>query len=139
MLLADYAQTSEGKLNVIGGGWNLMGPQPAPSAIAILFEVPWDRSNERHDFVLELLDSDGAPVHMDGPDGEMPIRIESSFEVGRPPGIKPGTPLNLPFTINLVPQPLAPGGRYEWRLSVNGDTDEDWRLAFSMRPAPAAT
>jgi hypothetical protein len=29
--------------------------------------------------------------------------------------------------------PLEPGGRYEWRLSVDGEGDEDWRLGFSVR------
>ena len=55
------------------------------------------------------------------------------FEVGRPAGIKPGTPLELPLAVNSGPLPLEPGGRYEWRLSIDGEGDEDWRLAFSVR------
>lgn len=136
MLLADYAQAAEGKLNIIGGGWNITGPAPVPSAIAILIEVPWDRTNERHEFTLELVDSDGDPVMGLGASGsEEPLRIGGQFEVGRPPGIKRGTPISFPLAINLAPQPLPPDGRYEWRLSINGESDEDWRLAFSTRPA----
>jgi hypothetical protein len=35
--------------------------------------------------------------------------------------------------------PLDPGGRYEWRLSIDGEVDDDWRLAFSVREEPAET
>ena len=137
MLLADHAQAADGKLNIIGAGWNMAGPEPSPAAIAILFEVPWDRANERHAFKLELVDADGYPVLIPTPEGEQPLVIEGEFEVGRPPGVKRGTPLSFPFALNLGPQPIPPGGRYEWRLTVDEESDEDWRLAFTMRPAPA--
>jgi hypothetical protein len=133
MVLCDYAQAADGKLNVIGGGWTLIGPQPAPSAIGMIFEIPWDRTNEQLGFRLELVDQDGAPFTVDTPDGEQPLLIEGHFEVGRPPGIKPGTPLTFPFAVNLPPHEFAPGGRYEWRLTVNGQSDQDWRLAFGVR------
>ena len=35
MLLADSAQAVEGKLYILGGGWNITGPEPSPSGIAI--------------------------------------------------------------------------------------------------------
>ncbi|MGH2780595.1 MAG: hypothetical protein ACRDLA_04090 [Thermoleophilaceae bacterium] len=49
MLLADAAQTAEGKLYVLGGGWAITGPDPSPSAVAMYIEVPWDQANMRHD------------------------------------------------------------------------------------------
>jgi hypothetical protein len=135
MMLADYAQAAEGKLNVIGGGWSLTGPNPTPSALAILIEVPWDRTNEPHKVRIELVDSDGEPVEGLGPTGPGPIVIEANLEVGRPPGIKRGTPIGIPVAINMPPQALEPDSRFEWRLSINGESDENWRLAFSTRPA----
>jgi hypothetical protein len=138
MLLADHAQAAEGKLNIIGAGWTMVGPGPAPFAIAILFEVPWDRANEQHDFRLELVDSDGEAVLVQTQEGEEPLVIAGQFEVGRPPGVKRGTALPFPLAINMGPQPLAPGGRFEWRLTVDEESDEDWRLAFSTRPAEDA-
>ena len=136
-MLADHAQAAEGKLNIIGAGWSVSGPGPTPFAIAILFEVPWDRANEEHHFKLELVDSDGQEVIVPTPDGEGPLVIDGQFEVGRPPGVKRGTPLSFPLALNLGPQPLAPGGRYEWRLTVDEESHEDWRLAFSTRPLEA--
>lgn len=137
ILLADSAQVADGKLYLLGGGWNITGPQPTQSAIAMLFEVPWDRANERHHVRLDLLDADGQPVPMPNPVGEAaPLVIEADFEVGRPPGLKRGTPLSLPLAVNLPPLPLPPDGRFEWRLTINGEAHEDWRAAFSTRPAP---
>ena len=137
MLLADFVQVSDGKLTVVGGGWSLTGPETTPFGIAILVHVPWDQANRRHTLRLELVDADGRPVTLPGDDGEeRPIVFldDVEFEVGRPAGIKPGTPLELPLAVNSGPLPLEPGGRYEWRLSIDGAGDEDWRLAFSVRP-----
>jgi hypothetical protein len=135
LLLADSAQVADGKLYVLGGGWNVTGPQPTPFALAMLIEVPWDRANEEHRLRVECLDADGRPVLVPQPDGsEEPLFFEAGFEIGRPPGLKPGSALNVPLAVNLPRQPLAPNSRYEWRLSIDGETDEDWRVAFSTRP-----
>jgi hypothetical protein len=134
MLLADAAQASEGKLYVLGAGWAIIGPGPAPSAIAMLIEVPWDRANTRYPWKLELVDSDGVAVAVPGPMGEQPVEVGGELEVGRPPGITPGTPLAIPVAINLGPLPLPPDGRYEWRLSIGEESHEHWRLPFSTRP-----
>jgi hypothetical protein len=133
MILCDYAQAAEGKLNIIGGGWSLTGPNPAPFGIGILFQVPWDQANDRHSFRLELLDADGNPVVVQGLEGEQPVVVEGGFETGRPPGLRPGTPLDFPFAMNSGPLPLPPGQRFEWRLTVDGETRDDWRVAFGTR------
>jgi hypothetical protein len=137
ILLADAAQAIENKLYILGGGWSVTGPDPTPSALAIALKVPWDEANERHEMRVELLDSDGGAVLV-GPDADeaRPVVIESQFEVGRPPGLKPGTPIDLAFAVNLGPVPLPPGGRYEWRLSIDGHSEAHWHAAFSTRPAP---
>ncbi len=139
LLLADAAQAVNGKLYVLGGGWSLTGPDPAPMALAVKIEVPWDRANIKHRWRLELLDGDGAPVEVaSGPDGPpQPLRIEGEFEAGRPAGLKPGTPLDVALALNLAPLPLPAGGRYVWRLAIEG-WDEDWRVAFSTRAVATA-
>ena len=135
LLLAEAAQVADGKLFVLGGGWNIIGPAPSPFALAILIEVPWDRTNEEHTVRLELLDADGHPVLAAQAEGEdEPLVITAGFEVGRPPGLKRGAPLNVPLAINLAPHPIPPNGRYEWRMTINGEAHEDWRAVFSTRP-----
>lgn len=136
LLLADAAQSAEGKLNVLGGGWSITGPMPSPMALAIKIEVPWDRGNILHQWKLELVDADGQPIQVPiTPDGEMAaIELTGTFEPGRPPGLRAGTPLDVVLAINFGPMPIPPGGRYEWRFSIEGYEDV-WSVAFSTRPA----
>jgi hypothetical protein len=97
--------------------------------------VPWDQANTVHSFSVELLDADGEEVVLDtGEDGEQPVAFGGEFEVGRPPGLKPGTPLDFPVAMNSTPLPLE-SGRYEWRLTIDGDSRQDWTLAFTVRSA----
>jgi hypothetical protein len=134
MLLADYAVVSDGKLTIVGGGWSQTGPEPAAFGIGLLIQVPWDQANTLHSFSVELLDADGSAVGFDDEDGESDqvVAFGGEFEVGRPPGLKPGTPLDFPVAVNSTPLPLA-SGRYEWRLTIDNETRDDWRMPFTVR------
>lgn len=135
MLLADYAVVSDGKLTIVGGGWSQTGPEPAAFGIGLLIQVPWDRANTVHSFSVELLDADGGAVAFEADEEEdHAVAFGGEFEVGRPPGLKPGTPLDFPVAVNSTPLPLEPG-RYEWRLTIDGDSREDWTLPFTVRSA----
>ncbi len=89
--------------------------------------------------LLELIDLDGEPVLVDTPVGRQALRVENQFEVGRPPGVKPGTPLEVALALSLGPLPLPPGGSYAWRLSINGEGHEHWPLPFRSRETPPTT
>ena len=132
ILLSDYAVVADGKLTVVGGGWSQTGPDAAPFGIALLIQVPWDQANTVHSFSVELLDADGAAVVVESDEGDQPVAFGGEFEVGRPPGIKPGTPLDFPVAVNSTPLPLE-AGRYEWRLTIDGASRDDWRLPFTVR------
>ena len=135
LLLADAAQAVNGKLYILGGGWSIMGPDPTPSAIALKIEVPWDEANKRHLMELTLLDGDGQPVIVPTPVGDQPVKLGGEFEAGRPPGLKPGTPLDVVLAINIGPLPLAPDRRYVWRCSIDGKSEEGWQASFTVRAA----
>jgi hypothetical protein len=137
LLLADYAVVADGKLTIVGGGWSQTGPEPAPFGIALLIQVPWDQANTRHTFSVELLDADGEPVLVETEEvDDQSVAFGGDFEVGRPPGLKPGTPLDFPVAMNSTPLPLEPG-RYEWRLTIDGESRQDWTLAFTVRSEEA--
>lgn len=135
LMLADHAQVVDGKFFICGGGWSVTGPEPTPFAIIADVKVEWHEIGT-HVLRFELFDGDGQPVMVDTPDGEQPLFLQAEAPIAPLPGIKPGTTLTLPFAVNLAPQPcIAPGGIYEWRLSINGSTHEDWHVTFSTRPA----
>ena len=132
LLLCDHAEAVNGKLYINGGGWNLLFAVGAPVniSLAILIEVPWDEANRRHRLRVDLLTVDGELVEMD--DGNA-ISIPGEFEVGRPPGIKPGTTLNTPIVVNVAGLKLEAGG-YEWRLFIGDEPVA--RRPFQVTPPP---
>ena len=134
LMLAQAAQAvPNGTISVLGAGWTQI-PAGTPFAIAGIIEMPWDAAGVEHQFRLELLDDQGKPVMVDGGEGMQPVFIEGGFNVAPQPGLKRGTPLSMPLALNMGPQPLAAGSRYEWRLDIDGESHEDWRLGFNTLP-----
>lgn len=117
LILCDFAEAVNGKLYVMGGGWNVLyAPgEPVTMAVAAIVAVPWDQTNRPHELALELLTQDGAPVEVEGE----ALSVTGEFELGRPPGVKPGSSLNAPFVWTFAGLVLEAGG-YEWKLSLNG-------------------
>ena len=101
--------------------------------------MPWNQAADNHTFRLDLLDIDGHPVLSDNDEGEQqPIFVEGGFATGIPAGHTPGLPLDGTFAISFPHGlPLAPGQRYEWRLTIDGRTEDGWYLGFNTRPAAA--
>jgi hypothetical protein len=131
MMLAEHASVAEGKLTLVGAGWNVCGPNGMCS-IGMLFFVPWHLTNQNHTFRLELIDMDGNGVPIQ--EADEPMVIEGQFEVGRPPGVPKGATFPFPVPLNLGALGLPPYQQCEWRLMVDGETREDWRLMFSTKP-----
>jgi hypothetical protein len=139
MMLADAAQSLDGKLYIMGAGWTntTLG---SISAVAMIIHVSWDLANTEHEWRLELLTEDGAPVLAPVPgEGTQPIALGGGFEVGRPPGARPG--MDLPITIGVQLGPLAvEPGAYVWRLLIDGSPPDDTaRLPFVVHPRAAET
>jgi hypothetical protein len=133
LLLADAAQVSpDGKLHAIGIGWtHTSSPMTAPSAVAFILHVPWDETNRKIKWTLDLLDADGKPVMVQtGPESFSAIHMEKEIEVGRPPGTKPGAAINAPFALTISPMPLQADRTFVWVLKV---ADRQWRASFATR------
>jgi hypothetical protein len=132
MMLADAAQEVNGKLYVLGGGWSVTGPGLPPMALAVKLDVPWSDANTLHEFEIRLVTADGHPVQVEDDDEALEVRIVGKFEVGRPPGLPPGSDIDFAFTVNVGPLPLA-SGRYAWQLWIDGATAEEWQRPFQVR------
>lgn len=139
MLLADAAQVADGKLYILGGGWSITGPVPMPSAVAVKVEVDWNEVDELHHWELFLVDEDGHPVMVDTPEGSRALEVRGDFQVNRPEGLPPGSPVDFSLAVNMGPLPLAAGKRYRWNLAIDGQADESWAVSFSTRPTPVQT
>jgi len=130
VVLADYAVAHDGKLMMAGAGWSHVGSGPFGCALAFMAKVPWDMANQRLTIHAELVDEDGHPALVN----ERPLFVDISFDVTRPPHLRPGSDVDQNFAINIPQLMLPPGRTYEWRVSVNGEQRRDWNRSFSVRP-----
>ena len=134
-MLADAAQAVGGKLFILGGGWSNVWAT-VPFSIACKVEVPWHLATEPHQFRLELMDADGQPVEAPtGDGGTQPVFVEAELSTGIAPGAKPGTPMDAVLAINFPPIELELG-RYQFRVSIDGQSNDEWCLAFNRVNPP---
>jgi len=105
----------------LGGGWSqTVAGSPGVQhsmALAVKLSIPWDQANEPLDLNAALVTEDGQAVDL----GQGPIAATGNLEVGRPPGLRRGTPLDSVLALNFAGLELRPGG-YVWQLSINGET-----------------
>lgn len=116
ILLCDYAEEVNGKLYVMGGGWSrLFTPnQPSNMALAVKLTIPWNEANRLREIAVRLFNEDNEPVPNE--QGET-IELLGSMDVGRPPGLRPGSNLDATFALQFRNINLDPGG-YFWELRV---------------------
>lgn len=131
MMLCDHAQVADGKLFINGGGWSITAAHAAPSAIAMLVMVPWNRAGSPLSMQVDLIDEDGHPVVQQAEGAVNPVSISVQIDVERPAAHPAGVPIDVPLALGIPPLHLSPYSRYSWRLSIDGATREEWALSFS--------
>jgi len=131
MIAADGAQAVNGKLYILGGGFDHVNMPSVPFQhrfdLAILIDVPWTATNQPFQLVVEQLDADG---------NALSYRAEAMIETGRPPGARRGASFSVPIALPVVADFPEPG-RYILRGSINGE--ERNRVAIEAVRAPVAT
>jgi hypothetical protein len=132
-LLADAVQVLQGKLYVLGGGWNTLfvGEFPArhPSlGVGLRVRVPWSWTDRPLRISIDLQDEDGARM-LPGPP------IAQGVKVSRPQGMPDGSDVVLArsFTFNNLTFP-KPGG-YSFVISLDDDPADRLRFTVLQRPA----
>ena len=62
-ILGDYAQTSGGKLTIVGAGWSVVNAQQYPQdlqfGLGVGILVPWSETNTQIAFAFVIQDADG--------------------------------------------------------------------------------
>ena len=118
MLVADAAQSIASKVYVLGGGWTELlledfpSSPPIPFSVVVGITIPWNMTNQRFTFALELVDADGSLVET--------VAEPHEFEHGRPPGMRPGATQRLNLAVPVATEFPAPG-RYVFRGLVDGE------------------
>ncbi len=114
LMVADWAETINGKLYIQGAGWDrrLKLPKDRPDtgfAIAAGFLVPWHLTNQRHQFSLAFETGDGGQI---GPP------ITGGFNMGRPAKALPGQKFRTTIAARISVA-LPDLGAYDVKLVVN--------------------
>jgi hypothetical protein len=141
--LADsVAGPGDGKVYILGGGWNVLHTQSLPTrhprlGIALLVTVPYLlATNEAHRLELRLEDSDrvalplaDAPPDVATQDGKV-RHLATEFAVGRPVGVEPGDEQVVGIAVNIDGLVFERAGSYSFVIDIDGQ--EARRLRFRV-------
>ena len=131
LILADYVETANGKLYMMGGAWEnytVLDPnRPLRFGVAIAIMVPWGATNELHTLTLRIEDADGKPATP---------TMTAEFQVGRPPNLPPGAEQRIVWALNgdfALPVP----GDYRLVAAIDGE-DSEWTTFRLLVQQPQA-
>jgi hypothetical protein len=133
LFLANHVESVNGLLYISGGGWTThtrvvpIGGSPPLShlGIALIIAIPWHRTNQTHTPIIEIRDEDAQVI----------ANITAHLNVGRPPGMRPGTIqyANVGLPVDIVfPRP----GAYEITANIQGVEDSERRWTFLVQDVP---
>lgn len=133
LILADQAEGLNGKLYMMGGGWNerqiVDFNRPLPFHVAVGILVPWDQAFQEHQFSLRLEDEDGR---------KLPPEFSGTINVGAQPTAVRGQPLRTILVVQgewTIPSP----GTYRMVAAVDGAHERGALFNLRARPgSPAA-
>ncbi len=93
LLTADFAEVVQGKVYIMGAGWDKFAPPAYPAVmrigLAAGIRVPYLESNVPHHLSVTLRSGDGEDL----------FRIDGDLETGRPPGSR-GESILVPLAVN---------------------------------------
>jgi hypothetical protein len=125
-LLADYAEIVNGKLYLMGGGWDRYFAATTPVqmrvAIVVGVRISWDETNKP------------VPVHVyvEDDDGKELVHIEGAVNVGRPPQLPPGSDQLAQMCANLALGIPAHGGYRARIIAGEPPGSVERRLTFRV-------
>ncbi len=114
LMLADWAETINGKLYIQGGGWDrkvVVPGQPTEFTIVASIVIPWTATNQPHEFSIAIESEDGAPI--------VPP-LSGSATVGRPPHAQPGQDFRTQVAAKIGGVKLPALGTYRVAMTLNG-------------------
>jgi len=134
--LADSVASVDGKLYVLGAGWNRIVVRSFPArhdrvGVGLLFHVGARRSPGRRRFALRVVGPNGDRLRLAGGAGGTADGIEGEFSVG---GLGDVT---VPLALNLDGLSLSEPGRHSVVVSIDGEDVKT--LGFEVGAGAPAT
>ena len=127
LLVADRAEVTNGKLYLMGGGWDRVQPQKYPLnlmlGIAVGLRIPYQETYDTHKLAVSL-----------ERDGQELVKIEAEIQTGRPPGLG-GRDLLVPMAFN-IPVSFTEPGDYELNAGVDGHAPRKHAIRATSRGTP---
>jgi hypothetical protein len=127
LMLADSAQVVLNKLYLLGGGWDSITfnkDVPQHFAIAVSIKVPWDETNQKHTFEIEVLSEDKNTEEL-----KSLAKMGGKFEVGRAAGIPVGREQRIQLALNMGFKFDSPGTK---RITASIDGTISKQLDFNV-------
>jgi hypothetical protein len=126
IVLADYAEIVNGKLYLMGGGWNTFFAREVPVqmriAVAVGVRIEWEETNRPIPVRVYVEDDDGKEL----------ARIEGTMQVGRPANLPGGSSQLSQMAVNLSLS-AARYGNYRIRaLAGEGEFAEESGVSFRV-------
>lgn len=129
LLLADRAESPNGKLYVMGGGWDRLMPsspgEPVPVSFAVSILVPWHATNRDYTLTISIVDADQQPHD---------FKAEAVLRTGRPPDVIQGQSQRVIIAIPMAMMPFSKGGRYVAQAAINGQEMATVPFTVQFRP-----
>jgi len=150
--LADSVESVEGKLYVLGAGWNVLTTTQIPTrhprvGVGIIIHVPYTATNQLHTFAVYLVDADDnelplsdAPPGAGEPDGKV-RRLSGQFNVGRPPTLQPGDEQLVALGVNIDGLVFDRADAYRFVVELDGSREKflPFRVYHHVQPGAAAS
>jgi hypothetical protein len=132
LILADAAQVVGAKLYLLGGGWDRLTvnkefPVNQRCALALSIIVPWNETNRKHSFEVEIISEDNVTEET-----KSLVKAGGQFEVGRPPGIRQGQEQRFQIAIDMTLR-IEEAGTKTVIARIEGE--EKRKLEFTVVPS----
>ena len=124
VLLAHSAHLDQaGTVHALGLGWTTTTAPAAQHALIVFVDVDWSEIGASFPIRAELVDGDGNRVAQ---------TEEGVINARRHPVHPEGTSVTIPFVATIPPLTLTVGQRYQWRVTINGEMQEEWLAGFTV-------
>ncbi len=130
LILADKAEAVNGKLYMMGGGWDRLYvvdfAQPQRISIGLAIIVPWNATNANHTLSIRAETQDGSEL----------AAFTLTFKAGRSPELGQGDAQRIPLGLELL-APLPGPGTYVIKAFIHDQ--EEGRVVFHAMPVTPQT